>query len=299
VLSKAKSPDTWFQLNFIAAEQKATNGNIIHLDLTQSIIFIIMKYSVLPPNDDEDSDGPTRTTASSNLRLGLYRSLPWILCGIFATALLFVSVSLKVNSEHGTFAAGYHTDFISVKPYIKTTQIRFEGSPSFDRQGRMFFPESNGPKYVGDPNQFPEMDQNWNNLTRGRYIIITEDEAESTWGSSKAEFWDEQWGGYVAGFDMFHTLHCLNTIRMALSTGPRSRHDTEPMHVEHCINQLRQFIMCSGDMTPIPTRFYESIGRNYIDSDVLHTCRDFASLRNWLTGRYEGETAVEVILQDK
>jgi hypothetical protein len=43
--------------------------------------------------------------------------------------------------------------------------------------------------------------------------------------------------------------------------------------------------MCSGDITPIPTRYFSSRDRNYVDSDVVHTCRDFDSLRQWISHR--------------
>jgi hypothetical protein len=51
--------------------------------------------------------------------------------------------------------------------------------------------------------------------------------------------------------------------------------------------------MCSGDMTPIPTKFYGSLGRNYVDSDQIHTCRNFEKLRVWMVDRYEGDGAVQ------
>jgi hypothetical protein len=51
--------------------------------------------------------------------------------------------------------------------------------------------------------------------------------------------------------------------------------------------------MCAGDMTPIPTKFYPGLGRNYVDSDVLHTCRKFEPLQNWVLDRYSGLGAIE------
>ena len=50
--------------------------------------------------------------------------------------------------------------------------------------------------------------------------------------------------------------------------------------------------MCSGDMTPIPTEYYPSIGKNYIVGDVPHTCRNFKQLQGWLLDRFEGPGAV-------
>ena len=106
---------------------------------------------------------------------------------------------------------------------------------------------------------------------------------------------------------MFHTLHCVvwtpklpnrgfkniltrlqgrlrkltpETLRQTLNS------HNQRMHYHHCLSQIRQYVMCAGDMTPIPTRYYPSIGRNYVDSDMPHTCRNFDKLRDWLTGRY-------------
>ncbi len=45
--------------------------------------------------------------------------------------------------------------------------------------------------------------------------------------------------------------------------------------------------MCSGDMTPIPTKYYSAVDRNYVDSDRLHTCRNFAKLQAWMVNRYD------------
>jgi hypothetical protein len=67
------------------------------------------------------------------------------------------------------------------------------------------------------------------------------------------------------------------------------------LHQEHCIEQIRQYVMCSGDMTPTPTKYYKSLGRNYVDSDVIHTCRNFKKLRDWMVSRYHGENAIEPV----
>ena len=63
----------------------------------------------------------------------------------------------------------------------------------------------------------------------------------------------------------------------------------------HCIEQIRQYIMCSGDMTPIPTKFNPLRKHSYVDSDVKHTCRNFGVLRDWLSARYNGSLAVQPV----
>lgn len=63
----------------------------------------------------------------------------------------------------------------------------------------------------------------------------------------------------------------------------------------HCFEQIRQYIMCSGDMTPIPTKYNHGRKHSYVDSDVPHTCRNFNVLREWLSARYNGSLAVQPI----
>ncbi|KAF3762727.1 hypothetical protein M406DRAFT_263533 [Cryphonectria parasitica EP155] len=102
---------------------------------------------------------------------------------------------------------------------------------------------------------------------------------------------------------MFHTLHCLNQLRQALmpehyeAHGHKARADNAALHQNHCIEQMRQYIMCSGDMTPIPTKYYSGLGRNYVDSDVPHTCRNFAALHDWVVARYDGAEAIQPIFE--
>jgi hypothetical protein len=61
----------------------------------------------------------------------------------------------------------------------------------------------------------------------------------------------------------------------------------------HCIEQLRQYVMCSGDLTPIPTRYVPALRRNYVDSDFPpHTCRNFDKIHQWIMERAHGSLAV-------
>lgn len=62
-------------------------------------------------------------------------------------------------------------------------------------------------------------------------------------------------------------------------------------NLDHCLDQLRQYVMCAGDMTPIPTKYYPGKGRNYVLSDVPHTCRNFDKLREWQWSRFAGGSA--------
>lgn len=119
-------------------------------------------------------------------------------------------------------------------------------------------------------------------------MTITEAEAREAFGSNYRHYYNEQVGGYEAGLDVFHTLHCLNNLRKLLHPDvyPPETHPHAIMHNEHCIEQLRQQIMCAADATPIPVEYFAPLNKSYVHSDVVHTCRNFESLRKWMSGRF-------------
>lgn len=91
---------------------------------------------------------------------------------------------------------------------------RFVGSPKFDENGTMWMiatdPEARWPenlRFTGDLSD--EVDENWNQIVEDRYFSVSENEAIEAWGDRRHEYVDEEYGGYTAGLDVFHTLHCL------------------------------------------------------------------------------------------
>lgn len=65
----------------------------------------------------------------------------------------------------------------------------------------------------------------------------------------------------------------------------------------HCIDQLRQSIMCSGDLTPVTLRrvWIEHPHRSVLlgETERTHTCRDFEAIREWATRRGVEEGKIE------
>ena len=113
-------------------------------------------------------------------------------------------------------------------------------------------------EYVGST---PAVDAAWDELTEDRYFLLTNDEARRAYGQDHlgqppAEYWNVHHGGYVAGLDVLHTLHCLNHLRKTLypKAYPQDP-DNAVMHSAHCLDHLRQLAMCNADLTPIPTQW--------------------------------------------
>ncbi|KAF9491713.1 hypothetical protein BDN71DRAFT_1397844 [Pleurotus eryngii] len=107
---------------------------------------------------------------------------------------------------------------------------------------------------------------------------------------------------YIGGLDVFHQLHCLDMIRMAAypKRYPPGHHPavlhkrsgtmahpniTDTEHLRHCINSIRQSLMCSSDISVNVFYNPRKESRPFPRFDQLHTCRNFDKLRAWAFGR--------------
>ncbi|CRG91662.1 hypothetical protein PISL3812_08712 [Talaromyces islandicus] len=268
-----------------------------------------IQYSSLGGESEKDdessssllnSESPSQNQALQKNRIWPF-VLPWIVSTI---ALAWLSAYLYLNSlppaqlqEH-SFATGWKTDFGPARSAISIEEVTFTGGPMYSENGTYYVPHPAAINYTADPS--PELDRAWEELTWGRYIVLTEQEAKDAFEEQFGDvqqFWSPSRGGYISGFDMFHTLHCLDRVRQRFYPEYYVQEDLykHRVHHLHCLEQIRQYIMCSGDMTPVPTRYNAARKHSYVDSDVTHTCRNFGQLRNWLSERFNGSLAVQPI----
>lgn len=110
--------------------------------------------------------------------------------------------------------------------------------------------------------------------------------------------------GYLIVLTVFHNLHCLDSIRKALyyfvddtawnaTCNPYVKADAAPIdtalwafggrdvsikHVDHCIDALRQSVMCTSDITPNVFQ-WTSHERVEAHATVVHQCRDLDKVR--------------------
>lgn len=117
--------------------------------------------------------------------------------------------------------------------------------------------------------------------------------------AAKTYQWPET-GAFFTGLEVFHSLHCLNTLRRALypevyghffteSSGPEMKN-----HVGHCLNHLRQSIQCHSDLTPMQ---WERVGNKLIlSTKTPHTCRDFDKIHQWAMGRMTDFDGIALVM---
>jgi hypothetical protein len=109
---------------------------------------------------------------------------------------------------------------------------------------------------------------------------------------------------YLVQLDVFHQLHCLDDLRKMLYperypgldelrdalTGAIDRDAHAFLHWDHCIDALRQTIMCHADVSPVSWRV--NIPGNHMVIPQLattHTCRNFTLVQEWAREHSAGE----------
>ncbi|RAO70689.1 uncharacterized protein BHQ10_006701 [Talaromyces amestolkiae] len=262
-----------------------------------------MAYSSLEYESEKDSESSSgllspKATETSKIRVWPF-VLPWVVSTVtfaWAAGYFFLKSLPPTQSLEYSYSAGWKTDFGPARSAINLEEVRFTGGPMYSENGTYYVPHPASINYTADPS--PELDRAWEELTWGRYIVLSEQEAKDAFEEQYEDiqqFWSPLRGGYISGFDMFHTLHCLDRIRQRFYPEYYVQEDlyTHRVHHLHCIEQVRQYIMCAGDMTPVPTIYNKARKHSYVDSDVTHTCRNFQQLRDWLSERYNGSLAVK------
>lgn len=99
---------------------------------------------------------------------------------------------------------------------------------------------------------------------------------------------------YLILLDVFHQLHCLNMIRRRLypsyykfnDTGPDGEDDLLGLsHIDHCVDSIRQSLMCHADVTPVIYTWSDTSKRYVAKTHVPHVCRNFDAVSAWASER--------------
>ncbi|WPH02707.1 Hypothetical protein R9X50_00557500 [Acrodontium crateriforme] len=139
----------------------------------------------------------------------------------------------------------------------------------------------------------PEVDAAWNNITEaptGGAIGITDSEwLESNSEGEFAVLVDEGvgHGKHLASFDVFHQLHCVDLLRKGIRRDYYDKHEgsfagaSEKIvhgHLEHCVEILRQTLMCHGDTSLLTYNWVKGREMPYPNFNTLHVCKDWDAL---------------------
>ncbi|EMC99166.1 hypothetical protein BAUCODRAFT_393946 [Baudoinia panamericana UAMH 10762] len=226
------------------------------------------------------------------------KTFPWVVVFVLGMLSLFLMQTVNIALT----PVSNRTDIAYLKSFIKLEQTRFNGAIRATADGNaMHIPEpaldSQCRPFVGPPS--PAIDAAWFDLIFGRYVIFNNEEVEWLNGDDgvpaltpinyTTSHIPQQ--GYYGGPDMLHSLHCLNGLRKHLDIEYYKDEMSVPeeyrrMHIEHCIEQLRQAVLCHADLTPVTLKPVRNSKGEVVallgETERMHTCRNGVMLaKKW------------------
>ncbi|KAG1863650.1 hypothetical protein F4604DRAFT_1784387 [Suillus subluteus] len=236
------------------------------------------QYSPVKGADDEDEKllhSSTETRPHSKFRF-LHVSL-WLIHGVM------ISVTLLFFTLWARARASSKDNILLYSPANEAIEskgiVRFNGS--WDRHS----------VYRGSPS--PDLEVAWGGVADdGRPLAMTLEQLLKM-GEEPAPFmirYPEEYGGnYMASVEVLHQLHCVNTVRKS-SWGDHYMADHPDfirwrIHLDHCVEILRQVIMCHSDVTMATYDWVEGIDDPYPNFSLPHQCRDLEKILDWVDAR--------------
>ena len=123
-------------------------------------------------------------------------------------------------------------------------------------------------------------------------------ETDALWDSlfpeSKGFVWHEDISPEPSALVVYHNLHCLDSLRgmyyaaldgkLSKERSEHSQHLLESEHIRHCLDYIRQSIICSADtnLEPVDMEELKKTGDVKVTGwGFSRTCRDINNVRAW------------------
>ena len=152
--------------------------------------------------------------------------------------------------------------------------------------------------YVG--HDFPKVDAAWNELLDNINLRVSS--AELLNQGPNITSIELPHGGHLAWLGVFHELHCIKILwkmnyrEHYLPNMTISQLLDHQVHVDHCIDQLREATMCRADTESLTTFNWEAnynkplLSRNR----PLHRCTDWQALMTSLKSRVVPQEEIQM-----
>ncbi|PMD17890.1 hypothetical protein NA56DRAFT_577983, partial [Hyaloscypha hepaticicola] len=134
--------------------------------------------------------------------------------------------------------------------------------------------------YKGPPS--PELDHAWNKLLAPSAIRISKEDLDRINRTSVALL---DGSGYFGTLDVHHQLHCLRWVRQSLHPDYYGELNTKEQnrgqHLDHCLDALRQFVMCKADVSILTYDWMPQFHRPWPNFEIQHKCANWDHIQDW------------------
>jgi hypothetical protein len=241
------------------------------------------------PHEDEAKQCPSDQSHYESRKPSVR---PWfLLLTILNIVVLLVSCTL-----FGSWFYNYH--LIRNGTYRRTSAYtpimdRFDLAPDSKKINGTFY-NPRGAVSVSRQQPNPAADAIWDEweLTRVYPVSRSELRKMGVDPSTVAKLEDITWGlgddAYAAIFDVYHHVHCLNSLRHIAYGDYYNKSQARvhtvkqrEIHINHCIDILLQGIQCNANLDLIPLHWVETQEYPFPDMSINKKCVDFDGLTEW------------------
>ncbi|KAI1177096.1 hypothetical protein F4777DRAFT_543731 [Nemania sp. FL0916] len=160
--------------------------------------------------------------------------------------------------------------------------------------GRKFPTAIEDNPFTGAPR--PELDEAWHNLLQNDNIRVPRLYLEEL---NLTTIYTLDGSEGIASLSVYHSLHCLKKVKRMLFKEQYHQGKSElamareSKHVDHCIEYIRESLMCQPDLSLVTFRWINETAQHDDQSafyptnfDVaMHTCADWEALDSWASKR--------------
>ncbi|KAF4336149.1 hypothetical protein FBEOM_9992 [Fusarium beomiforme] len=142
--------------------------------------------------------------------------------------------------------------------------------------------------FVGEPSL--ELDRAWKKVLNNSNIRITEEEISHISGR-KEQAIELPDGGYFATLNVYHNLHFIKRLHHYMYPDyyfpniTQEQKRANEYHNHHCLDMLRQSIMCQGDMQLLTMKWRPDGRIPTANFTSPHQCVNWDTLEKWASSR--------------
>ncbi|KAI6080728.1 hypothetical protein F4821DRAFT_273635 [Hypoxylon rubiginosum] len=154
----------------------------------------------------------------------------------------------------------YHQDIMSIAREEERSWSPVQKFVEYEVREAGYFRLTGDEELAGPPTH--EQDRAWDNLIRPAYFNASLEELDKA-GETLENLTELTSGGYLSSIGVYHELHCLRQLRLYLFKEryypnlTEYQEETFHSHLDHCLEALRETIMCNGN-TAMLSFFWES-----------------------------------------
>ncbi|RYP57814.1 hypothetical protein DL769_009264 [Monosporascus sp. CRB-8-3] len=175
---------------------------------------------------------------------------------------------------------------------VSSTSMLLPPSPAIDAVERELRPFTLSSIYIAKPG--PITDQAWHDLVNtGAMFPISLEEFVKVNDNPETgiKYTHDPQGRYLGTLSATHQLHCVNSLRKGLWFNYKHYKDVNDVlfqgpdppeeHLTHCVEMLRNAIMCFGDVSVITYNWKEGHAGPKASFKSMHSCQKWDKFEEW------------------